>query len=160
MASKLMAIVEQMQASLAAAYPEVSFNFGMRGLETQGTPPEIVWVPASRTFEASETFGTNPRALWTRRTRLSVYLWGADFGATEDLEDAVIRAAHAAAYGSYEIEGSNPEPGEWTQHGESIRLDLAFMIPVDRETWTTVVPIQFVTTPGIAGDGVLEPGET
>jgi hypothetical protein len=160
MASSLMAIVAEMQAALAAAYPTATINTGQRWLDTHGAPPEIVFVPRARTFLPADKHAHNPRALWTRRSPLSVYVWGSDFAATEDLEDAVIRAAHAAAWGSYELEGSDPEPDEWQQHGDSIRLDLAFLIPVTEAPWTTVVPTNFSLTPGTAGDGVLQPGET
>lgn len=160
MAASIVSVLEEIQTRLLVLHPRLRFRLHDRERATKGVPPEVAWVVSTGAYGPPTKARNNPRQLFTHSRKVAAFAWGGDFEEAEQLANNVVACAYRAAWGSFMPEGSEVVQPDWLSNGFAIRLDLSFDAPVLEVAKTVVVPTNFQTTPGMAGDGVLEPGET
>lgn len=137
----------------------VHYGFGHRELARKVIPPRVVWVAGRDAFAPGRTVGSAARPLYERRATVTAYVWGATYGATEDLAVKLIQALHETVNGpSLLLDGGEWDQTEDADHGEAYALSFALALPVraDDAPTATVTAVAFDATPGTPGDGTLE----
>lgn len=126
--------------ALRAELPAVPILLGAQGLAEHAAPPRIVLVPGGEVLEPPTKAGllqgdgpqTLERPIYTRRSTLSLYLWGRDYGEVEGMLTEVANALHRR-YAGLVV----PRRGEWIEGGAislgvAYRLEAEAAIPVSR----------------------------
>lgn len=126
---------------------------GTEYMAEHNAPPRIVMVPTTETYTmTAKPVGkdvSNLKPLWSRKTRISFYLWATGYdtidGLIGDLATAINEVAPPAVFleGSYEVAG-------WASAGIVYRFD------VELETFVTKSET-YVTIERVIGDcGISE----
>lgn len=115
---------------------------GTEYLAEHNAPPRIVMVPTTESYTmAAKPVGkgeSNLKPLWSRKTRVSFYLWASSYdtvdGLITELATAINKVAPPAVFleGSYEVAG-------WASAGVVYRFDVELETFVTRsETYVVI----------------------
>lgn len=129
----------------------VTHKVGGKHLETNVSPPYVVWVQQSPVGADYSRLRPGPRATGTpnevskacvnRVVTAHIYVWADDFDSAETLVKGLIAAAHRYASSSVRYRGEQwpkQDVHEQLKRGEPAILRLEFDCPVAGETWETV----------------------
>lgn len=145
MFSQIVAAIQTTLGTIGAWTTTIAI--GDQFVQEQGSPPRIVFTPASETFTPPTGPGGNPRPLWDRLIAVDVDLWGQTQDDTEGLIDQLIIAVHRT------FKGTSTAPharggryrvgaGRWVRdtnlvkYGFRYKLQLEFTVPVIDRDWT------------------------
>lgn len=135
----LTSVIKSIQQQLADDGIDVPILIGPEHLSEHSSPPRIVLVPTSSSYEAPDRIGGVEQAIHTRLARSQIACWGEDYEQAEALSNAVIRALYKVFGGAnYELtNGGWLESKEVTLLGRVYTLDIAIRLPVCLEESTT-----------------------
>lgn len=135
----LTSVINSIRQTLTDDGISAPFHIGPEHIPSHGSPPKIVWVPTSSSYEAPDRIGGVEQPIHTRLARSQIHVWGQSYEETEALVDAVIRALYKLFGGAnYELSaGDWLEPPSATVKGRLYLLDVAIRLPVTLEESTT-----------------------
>lgn len=137
----LYAIFEATKQRMPDDYP-VEFFYKTGEEDKYGKPRRIVVEYGSEGFGGPRGAGASgyPGTLWTRRSLVTVELWGNDLDDAEVLLGHFVAALHDAAHGSYELAGGQWLAGGVSAKGVAYALRVELQIPITREpdTYATI----------------------
>lgn len=142
----LTSVIKSIQQQLEDDGIAAPFTVGPENIPSHGSPPRIVWVPTSSSYEPPDRVGGISQPIHTRLARSQIHVWGKDYEETEALTDAVIRALYKNHGGAdYELTaGDWLEPPSATIKGRLYLLDVAIRLPVCLEVSTTARVERFI----------------
>jgi hypothetical protein len=155
-------IIHEVVHAFNGARPFATASFiGEKYIAQNDTPPRLVWIPTSDTFNPPVFVGANPKCYATRVAGVDCAVWGGKVAEAEEMANDLIVAIHeqCRSRGNYELRGAEwITAGEFMNNGVVYLLHLAFEIPVVGRPATVTRPeteTQFVaiTLPLGATDG-------
>lgn len=111
--------------------------------------PRITWEPVRGAHQPPKRMGGGPKddgALWTRRLRIEVVVWGERLEKTEELLQVFVEELHeVCTHHSYSLEGEEWATGGKMSKGMACALGVVLSIPFLRKksptrTLTDIVP--------------------
>jgi len=148
---------------------------GTENLTKQDAPPRYVWVDKGERYTRTTTVGGNPRSLNDRHVTFDIHCWGASYDQAELLLLALITAVRTVMTANYELMHGETLPTTYENLGVVKRIEIAFIIPLplvtlpstsggavtcDGDPTVTITSVAFDTSGAVAGNNVLETGDT
>lgn len=164
--SKLSPLFEEIEKLLLVRYrdaaPTLTFGRGAKDIHASDSFPRVVWVPRQGAFSPIEKTTRKTRRITTRTLTILAHCWGADVDAASELVSEVVLALHRTAWGSLILDGEDWPEDAVTQAGVVATVGFSIRIPVEEPARDTVIPTATAwdTSDTIAGDGLLDAGET
>lgn len=126
-----MAILTENIAILEADEGLVGVHFGFSATATyeHGTPPRIVWVPTTDTWEAAQPVEPGYRSIKTRVAVVEAHCWGANYGQAEAMLHNLVSALHKYFPCVHSIQSA-----KWLQLAKDPQMGMG---------WVVILPISF-----------------
>lgn len=165
----LKAVVDAVNAVLAAEVPHLTTGIGGDEQWRSGIFPRIIWIPSMDTFGPPNPSGIEPRALRTRFVGFDVHLWAEVVSAEDPLTPCekllaqLIWALHqVVGPAGYRLGDGGfvglKEGGDLTQFGRAYLLHLAIEVPLVQTPGAYLVTV--TSTPNPSTEMTFPDGST
>lgn len=167
----LESVICEVEPILLEHVPGITFGRGYKDLQLTSSPPRVVWVPCPGGAKPVNRPGGKPRQLVVRSLGLQAYCWGNSWTDSEELSTKVMAVLTVAcmatiSWGADQWPLENEQLADWLTKGQLSVVTCTIDVPVLELTTirtpgtATATTIKMQAVSPVAGDGLLQTGET
>lgn len=163
----LVAILDAVEAKVRSreAFAAVLFRTGAAALPLNDAPRRVVWVPLSEAGGPAPTTGGRRRQLRSVTARVEAHCWGGDVAEAAALRSALIDAFDRTVRGNFKFVGGRWPTEQRAAHSDRgdvlvALFDVRFVVMEPERQRVTIDSVGFDNDGAVAGDGILETGDT